>query len=311
MHPPFQRILSQNRNQPKAQVTALMLTAVFKTLKKRTRFLPEKAIVEVNGSKMLVLPRKGGIDTELYLHKKREIICTEYLRNSGILRAGDTVLDIGANIGYYALLEAQLVGPTGKVYAVEPVKGTFQSLKTNINLNQRQNIVPSRLAFGDKVYAGKIYVSDASNLSAAKKEFVGGKIVDQQDVSFLTVDAFLRDKSYPKLLRMDVEGYEYEIIKGMTQTLKGGIRILVELHTEYLQSKLDELLNILAQHKYWARFVVFEGKVKQDLVMRTLIRKGGDHTPMVMKNLSLPQLRKTVTAYANFSPNVIFEKIAT
>ena len=59
------------------------------------------------------------------------------------------------------------------------------------------------------------------------KDAVGGEVLGIQDVSVLTVDEFVKDKPVPNLVRMDVEGYEYEIIKGMTQTLKGKTNILL------------------------------------------------------------------------------------
>ena len=63
---------------------------------------------------MLVLPKMGGIHEELFLHKKREPICTDYVMKSVLLSEGDIVLDIGANIGYYVLVESQRVGNKGK-----------------------------------------------------------------------------------------------------------------------------------------------------------------------------------------------------
>jgi hypothetical protein len=69
------------------------------------RYYPKAATVEVNESKMKLFPREGGINYDLYLHRKREPICTDCLRISGVLQDGDIVLDIGANIGYYVLIQ--------------------------------------------------------------------------------------------------------------------------------------------------------------------------------------------------------------
>ncbi len=292
----------------RGKVAALLMAAILKTMKRHILFVPEKVIVEVNGSKMMLLPRKGGIDFELFLYKKREPTCTDYLWHSGILKAGDIVLDIGANIGYYVLLESQLVGPSGQVYAVEPVQETFNILTKNITLNHRNNVNAFQFAFGDKVQTGQIYLCNAANLCSVNKEFIGGKITGEQSVSFLTVDTFLEGKQKPKLVRMDVEGYEYEIIKGMAQTLNSNIRILVELHPNFLGTKIDELLALLAAHDFKARLTFFEDKVEHNKVMSALLRKGGNNFPMVIENLSLRQLRKVIALYPELSPNVVFEK---
>ena len=82
------------------------------------------AIVEVNNSKMLVYPKKGAIHRELFLHRKREVMCTDHLIGGGVLKEGDVVLDIGANIGYYVLIESQLVGAKEKSMQSNPSKVT-------------------------------------------------------------------------------------------------------------------------------------------------------------------------------------------
>ncbi len=72
--------------------------------------VPESGVVEVNKSRMLVHPKNGAIHRELFLYKKREPICTDFLMRHVVLKEGDVVLDIGANIGYYVLVESQLIG---------------------------------------------------------------------------------------------------------------------------------------------------------------------------------------------------------
>jgi FkbM family methyltransferase len=273
MRLPFQKTFRKRRTLGLSKAFALALAVLFENIHVRIRYLPKKTVVNVNGSKMIVFPRKGGIDFELYVYKKREALCTNYLQSSGILKTGDVVLDAGANIGYYALLESQLVGLTGQVYAVEPVYETFCSLTNNIKLNNRHNINALRYAFGNTTHMGKIYVSSSSNLSAVNKQHVAGKIVYHQDVPFLTVDDFLKGKITPKLVRMDVEGYEYEIIQGMNKTLTENVFLMIEVHPAYLQSKLDDFLNLLNLHGFRVRFAVFEGKVKQGAIIDALFKK--------------------------------------
>ncbi|MCS7277581.1 MAG: FkbM family methyltransferase, partial [Aquificaceae bacterium] len=74
------------------------------------------------------------------------------------LREGMTVLDIGANIGFYALHFARKVGPSGKVYAFEPVPEFFERLKEHIALNNMTNIFPIHVALSDQKGSAKMSV---------------------------------------------------------------------------------------------------------------------------------------------------------
>ena len=275
------------------------------------RYIPENAIVEVNNSKMFLLPRKGDINRDLFSYKKREPICTNYLMHSGILKEGDVVLDIGANIGYYVLVESQLVGKSGQVYAVEPVLTNFNLLEKNVQLNNFKNVSMFQFAFGEKDEKSEIYVSDQSNLCTMNRNAVVGKFVGAQEVSVETVDTFFKDKAPPNLIRMDVEGWEYQIIKGMAKTLKGNVKILVELHPwPYLDTeKMDEIFQILEQNNFTVRFVVFENKIVENRIVRFLLKKAGDKLPIVASNISVQELKKLIEDNPGVgSPNVVFEK---
>lgn len=274
------------------------------------KYLPKgSVIVTVNNSKMILYPKKGTIHRDLYLYKKRECICTDHLIHDGIIKEGDVVLDAGANIGYYTLIESKLVGTKGTVYAVEPVKSTIELLKINVKLNNLKNVKIYQLAFGGQNRESTVYVSSASNLSSMNKESAGGKILDVQPVSEQTVDTFLEEKLTPKLIRMDVEGYEYEILKGMPKTLKCDIKILVELHPVFLsRNKLNEIFKILQENDFMVRFAIFEDKVKKNRIVRSLYSKSGVNLPLYFSNISLKELQLVLEEHPTDAPNVLLEK---
>jgi methyltransferase, FkbM family len=261
---------------------------------------------------MILFPKAGDINADLYLYRKREPICTEFLINSGVIRKDDVVLDIGANIGYYALIESKLVGRGGTVYAIEPVMRNYKMLEKNVRLNGLDNVSTYQYAFGDKNRHAEIFVSNKSNLCAMSKEAVGGEVLGVQDVRMMTVDQFLVGKKQPSLVRMDVEGFEYEIIKGMKQTLKSKPSILLELHAQpsYLTAeKLDELLQILEENHYRVKFIVYEHKVRENPITRTLLRHAGDQLPIVGENISIKHLREFIPTYRYLTaPNILFQK---
>jgi len=316
---PFQRTIKMARKRGFEKTVSILIAVLLNSLLLRLQrmYLPKNgAIVEVNNSKMLVFPQKGAIHRDLFLYKKREVVCTDFLIGGGVIKEGDVVLDIGANIGYYVLIESQLVGSKGKVYAVEPVLENFELLKKNVRLNNLQNVDAFQLSFGECNEESKIYVSNFSNLSSMDKNTVGGKIIGIQSVSKKTVDTFLKNKPSPRLIRMDVEGYEYEILGGMPQTLKGDLRILVELHPNLLSDeKMDEIFQILRQNGFWVRFAIFEPKVDQSQIVskivNSLLQKSGVDAPspaFVLKNVSLQRLQRVMKDYPRIAPNVMFEK---
>ena len=71
-----------------------------------------------------------GLSRTLFLFGKREI--DHYKMLQGILEPGMQILDIGANIGYYAIMESLVIGPGGRVTAIEPMLPNIEMLKRNI-----------------------------------------------------------------------------------------------------------------------------------------------------------------------------------
>jgi FkbM family methyltransferase len=284
-----------------SSIIGITLKQFFLTIK----FVPEMAVISTGTYDMLIFPRAEGIHRDLFYYRKREPMVTDFLQYSGILGKGDVVLDIGANIGYYALLESKLVGETGLVYAVEPVTSNFQLLKKNIQINNAENIQPFQFAIGAEKTEADIYISDKCNWCNLNKDAIRD-CIGSQKVSVMTVDSFLEDKVTPKLIRMDVEGYEYEVLQGMTKTLKEDVMLLVEVHPPLIKD-LDAFFEILEDNGYFARFAVFENKVRLGKVTDRLMKKGGVPFPMCFKNIGLDSLRELFDKIDRF-PNVFFQK---
>ena len=123
---------------------------------------------------------------------------------------GNNVIDVGANIGHHSLFLSKCVGKNGKVYCFEPIKSIYERLLNNIELNSMDNINAYNYALGDKVTEQTIFINDkdkgSSSLfsfnSTSKKE-----IVKIQKLDLLNIENI-------KFIKIDVEGYEYEVLKG-------------------------------------------------------------------------------------------------
>jgi len=136
------------------------------------------------------------------------------------IHAGFTVLDIGANIGFYANILAEIVGENGKVHCFEPDKTNFNYLsKATIN---KKNIVTHHAAVGATNGTLKIYISDMLNVDHRTYEPEHYERVEE--IPCLSIDDLFRDVQVD-FIKMDIQGFEEEALKGMVDTLVKNPRI--------------------------------------------------------------------------------------
>jgi FkbM family methyltransferase len=203
-------------------------------------------VKEILGSRMCLDLSDKGISWDLITDGIREEMGVEIIKKE--VKPGDTVVDIGANIGYYVLLESRLVGDTGKIYAIEPAPSNVDLLKKNVELNGYSNVEVYLYAVGDKHGFYPLYLSEKRNRPTLKKIAGTSKekfFTEKIDVEVVTLDDFLKHRKYPGLVRMDVEGYEYQIIRGMKNILQKGLplKLFIEFHFHLL--KEQESIEIL------------------------------------------------------------------
>jgi FkbM family methyltransferase len=135
-----------------------------------------------------------------------------------LVKEGMTVVDIGANVGYYTLLAARLVGPWGKVYAFEPSPENFALLSQNVEANGYKNVVLSPKAVSDRSGSAALHIDRASSGGHSLGGFRGG--ADSVDVETVSLDDyFVGERQTVDLLKMDAEGAEMSILVGMRRLL--------------------------------------------------------------------------------------------
>ena len=249
-------------------------------------------IAKVNGSLMYIDFNDEGISRQLCIHKKRERFSTDYMKE--IIRRHDIIIDIGANSGYYALLESRLAHK-GKVYAIEPVPRNVWLLNQNIELNNYRNISVHRFAIGDRNGRGEMYLYEKGNLCSFK-ENIQNKFTGKMAVPIVKLDSFVEKyvSGVPTLIRMDVEGYEYQIIKGMSNILRSDkpLILFIELHP-FMMSKEDmsDLIDTLKQSKFRVKAIFLEPSTS-DYGSVNAINK-------IFKKLDLPKLGYAGKGYEN------------
>lgn len=141
---------------------------------------------------------------------------TELVR--GEIRPGDVVLDVGANIGYYTLLFAKLVGPTGRVHAFEPDPTNFAVLSHNVALNGYTNVTLHQKAVAERAGAGHLHLC-ADNAG-------DHRIYDSHDdrpsvpVELTSLDDVFADPAVRfDFVKFDIQGAEWGAIRGMRGVL--------------------------------------------------------------------------------------------
>jgi FkbM family methyltransferase len=178
------------------------------------------------------------IDAQLYVYRTYEPITSGVLRQC--VNSGDTVLDVGANIGVHTLALAGKVGAKGSVHAFEPNPGTFERLVQNVNVNAFTNVRLNQLALGADESEVQL-VQQWSNRSGDAMLVPGGADVQHEGgsagsngavftVRQTTLDAYCQEHGVtPALLKVDVEGGEMNVLRGAQRVL-GAVRptLLVE-----------------------------------------------------------------------------------
>ena len=170
----------------------------------------------IQGSKMYLDP---GDSLDLSINGVYGELDTKIIRDN--IKEGHIVIDVGANIGYYTLIFAQLAGTTGKVFAFEPEPKNFELLQKNVKVNDYSNTINENYAVSDS--NGNV------SLFLAKNGIVGHRISNFDiNLNSILVKKITLDDYFTKLnlidkinfVKIDVEGFEFGVLKGMTRIIE-------------------------------------------------------------------------------------------
>jgi FkbM family methyltransferase len=152
-----------------------------------------------------------------------------------VLREGDYVVDIGAHVGHFTIYAAHLVGPTGRVIAVEPAPGNVSALQANLERNDICAIVSAvQAALSDT--NGKAVIFDDGDTGGTEYSLFPNRHGVRGiafDTNVLTLDSLVKEHNLERVnfVKMDTEGAELAILLGSSETLSyHGISLLIELH---------------------------------------------------------------------------------
>ncbi len=173
----------------------------------------------VRGHQMYLSAGPGDFAVDMLLGSFEEGTTAVFER---VLHPGMCAIDLGAHIGYFTLLAAHLVGPTGKVYAFEPAPKTYRILEKNIALNGYHNVLAFQKAVADRT--GTMMFHLLSKAGSPSNTMYADARYDYESVpvDVTTLDEFLESEGWPHvdLVKMDIEGAELAALSGMRTFLE-------------------------------------------------------------------------------------------
>ena len=196
-------------------------------------------------------------------------------------KQGDIVVDIGAHIGLYTIISSKRVGTNGKVVAIEADPGNFEMLNRNIKLNQLTNVIALNYAAYSKETKIKLYLPSGES-GFTKYNTIVSDWANNED-KFVEVNANTLDyllqlnqirEEEVNWIKIDVEGAEFEVLKGATNVLSKSkdIALLMELHgpPNVYRPKVQEFLNL------YNFKIEFEKSYDENGSMHIIVQKSTD-----------------------------------
>lgn len=192
-------------------------------IQRTTKIPKERVIIKTcNDLKILINPNLDkGLERKLYYYGSYEEGTLGIIDQ--VLEQGDYFIDVGANIGLMSLVASKKIESTGRVIAFEPHPHTFNILKKNIWINHIHNIIPVNYGVGASVQEQDLYSNLQHNRGSAS---IVNKNKNETPlkIRIVRLDKYLKEENIPskniKMIKIDVEGFELEVIKGASSILQ-------------------------------------------------------------------------------------------
>lgn len=173
------------------------------------------------GFKIIIDPAlRPGLDRTIFYNGTYEAGTLNVIK--ALLRPGDCFCDVGSNIGLMSLVASIQVGSSGKVIAFEPQPETYCVLAENIRLNRCTNVLTINEAIGAESGTATIY-SNVSRTASASLIRPNDEITSVRETTMESLADFIRRNGIAqiRMIKVDVEGWELEVLKGAQKLLEG------------------------------------------------------------------------------------------
>jgi FkbM family methyltransferase len=165
-----------------------------------------------------------------------------------ILKEGDVVVEVGANIGSHTVPIAKHVGETGRVHAVEPQRLIFQILCANLICNEVFNVNTYHAAAGDQ--PGKIKVPDLD--IGSEYNFGAVRVASEEgiEVPLITIDGLNLDRC--DLIKVDAEDFEPQVMLGSYKTINKFKPVIYLEYNHHVRSTINFYIKkFMPEYKVW------------------------------------------------------------
>lgn len=166
---------------------------------------------------------------------------------SNLIKPGQIIFDLGANIGIHTLLFARLTGPSGKVIAFEPLSENANELRDNVKINNLEQVTIEEVAVSDKDGISEFFIGQHNTQgSIVSTENGAGQKVE---VKTQKLDNYIKASGHlPDFIKIDVEGAETNVLKGYTEFISKSYPVFfIESHS---RENEDYIYSFLASHGY-------------------------------------------------------------
>ncbi|MEH2424106.1 MAG: FkbM family methyltransferase [Nostoc sp.] len=189
-----------------------------------------------------------------YLTKSHE----QHISNaiSKLVKNGDTVVDIGANIGYFSAYAASAVGKKGKIFCLEPEAKNFEYLKANCDVikNHGFNCLAYNVAASSVNGEAVLSIHQYSTYHAIEDEFHHlDKVENKQIVSTVTLDQWTQEQGIQRisLLKIDTEGHEQKVLEGAIELFSVGAVdfVILECRSNEIGDFIDKFSQKFSLHQ--------------------------------------------------------------
>jgi FkbM family methyltransferase len=187
----------------------------------------------------------------LYHIKGSKWYQNEYIKLSKLISPGSTVVDVGANMGFMALIFSRITGKHGRVISLEPSKTTFNKLRKNLEENRLINVICKNIGCASHSMAAELRKlsgsSGHSSLAVSAEEAPNTKA---EKVIVDTLDSIVAPYGKVDFLKIDTEGFECEVLEGAQKVLEESRPIVyIELSAQYQESS-ERSIEILKEAGY-------------------------------------------------------------
>jgi len=210
-----------------------------------------------NGIAFNIAKNRFSASNTLVFQRNYEINETKLVK--GLVKPGWTVIDIGANFGWYSIHFSQLVGPSGKVFSFEPIPDSYEELNSNMQLNSCQNMKTFNTALGNRDDLVSFGIPEIDGGLGASSQFL--KCNKQIQATMCRLDNVIEEKNITNVdfIKVDIEGGELDMLYGAEKLLeqfRPNIMIeIVDVHCHRFGYSPNDVYQFLLSKGYSGLFI--------------------------------------------------------